>query len=197
MIGPVVIGPVSRVIVYQNADPGTALGEMSDLRRLGRREAYRLGTLRTQGVGQPAPPRLFRPSFQPRHRGPASAWFLGFLAGTAAVAAAAHAGLWFVAFLVGLLAGFCGRLGRWRLRVILPAAAAMAVIGWAITLGLAARRYGLTRATAHVATVLPGLHPHHGAAGIAAVLLAGAALALAGAGLGQALAPFAGKWIWG
>jgi hypothetical protein len=170
---------------------------MSELRRLGKREAYRLGTLRTQGVGQPAPPRRFRPSFLPRHRGPGPAWCLGIVAGTAAVAAAAHAGLWFVPFLAGLLAGFSGRLGRWRLRVTLPVTAAMAVIGWAVPLGLAARRDGLARAAARVGTVLPGLHPHHGAAGLAAVLLAAAALALAGAGLGQALARAADKWIWG
>jgi hypothetical protein len=170
---------------------------MSELKRLGRREAYRLGTLRTQGVGQPAPPRRLRPSFLPRHRGSASTWFIGVAAGAAAVAAAARAGLWFVPFLVGLVAGFSGGLGRWRPRVALPAIAAMAMIGWAIPAGLRARHGGPARAAAQVTAALPGLHPHGVAAGLAAALLTVAAQALAGAGLGLALAPRAAKWIWG
>jgi hypothetical protein len=160
-----------------------------ELRRLGRREAYRLGELRTPGVGPPGPPRLLRPSFLPRHRGAASAWFLGFLAGTAAIAAAAERGLWFVPLLAGLLAGLCGRLGRWRWRVTLPVAAAMAVIGWGIPLGLAARHANPAGAA------LLGLHPHT-AAGIALPLAAAVVQALAGASLGRVLAPSVAEWLW-
>jgi hypothetical protein len=162
---------------------------MSELRRLGRREAYRLGELRTPGVGQPAPPRPLRPSFQPRHRGPASAWVLGFLVGAAAIAAAAERGLWFVPLFVGVLAGLCGQLGHWRFRVTLPAAAAMAVIGWGIPLGVAARH-----GSPEGAPVL-GLHPHT-TASVALPLAAAAIQALAGASLGRVLAPSVADWLW-
>jgi hypothetical protein len=59
---------------------------------------------------------------------------LAFLAGPAASAAGALAGLWFVPFVVGLLAGLAVRFGRWRLQMTLPAVAAMAVIGWGAVL---------------------------------------------------------------
>jgi hypothetical protein len=160
-----------------------------ELRRLGRREAYRLGELRTPGVGQPAPPRLCRPSFLPRHRGPASAWVLGFLAGAAAITAATERGLWFVPLLVGVVAGLCGWLGRWRWRVTLPVAAAMALIGWGIPLGLAARHTGPAGAA------LLGLHPHT-TASIAVALVVAGVQALAGACLGRVLAPSVAQWLW-
>lgn len=160
-----------------------------ELKRLGRREAYRLGALRTQGVGQPAPPRGLQPSFLPRHRGPASAWVLGFVAGTAAVAAAAEAGLWFMPLLVGVLAGLCGRLGRWRPRVTLPVAAAMAVIGWGIPLGLAAGRGHA------VGAAVLGLHPHT-AVSVGLLLVTAAVQAVAGAWLGRALAPSVAARLW-
>jgi hypothetical protein len=159
-----------------------------ELRRLGKREAYQLGSLRTQGVAQPSPPRPFVPSFLPRHRGPVSAWVLGGLAGAAAIAGGASAGLWFVPFIIGVLAGFAMFLGRWRLRVTLPAAAAMAVAGWGVPLGLAARSGRPEGATARVAAALLGLPPH-AAAGIALTLLVGAVQALVGAWLGIAVAP--------
>jgi hypothetical protein len=159
-----------------------------DLRRLGKREAYRLGALRTQGVPQVSPPRPFVPSFLPRHRGPVSAWVLGGLAGVAAIAGGASAGLWFVPFIVGVLAGFTMFLGRWRLRVTLSAAGAMAVAGWGVPLGLAARSGKPEGATARVVAALLGLPPH-AAVGVAVALLVAAIQALAGAWLGVALAP--------
>jgi hypothetical protein len=160
---------------------------MSELNRLGRREAYRLGTLRTQGVGQPAAPRPFRPSFLPRHRGPASAWIVALACGTATIAAAAGGGLWFVPFLVGVLAGVCGRLGGWRSRVTLPVAAAMAVTGWGIALGLAGDHGS--------GAALLGL-PAHSPASVALPLAVGAVQALAGAYLGRRLAPSVAQWLW-
>jgi hypothetical protein len=159
-----------------------------DLKRLGKREAYRLGSLRTQGVPAVSPPRVFVPSFLPRHRGPLSAWLLGGLAGAAAIAGSASAGLWFVPFIIGVLAGFAMFLGRWRLRVTLPAAAAMAVAGWGIPLGLAARRGQPEGATARVVAALLGLPPH-AAVGVAVTLLVAAVQALVGAWLGMTLAP--------
>jgi len=168
---------------------------MSELRRLGRREAYRLGTLRTQGVGQPTPPRQFRPSFLPRHRGPVAAWVTGFLAGAAAIAAAAVAGLWFVPFFVGAAAGFCGWLGRWRLPVTLAAAAAMALVGWGVPLVLASRHGHLARLAGHVTTAMPGLSAHTDR-GMAAAALVAAAAALAGASLSLALARGVAHWLW-
>jgi hypothetical protein len=159
-----------------------------ELKRLGKREGYRLGTLRTQGVGQVAPPRPFVPSFLPRHRGSLSAWVLGGLAGAAAIAGGASAGLWFVPFIVGVLAGLAMHLGRWRLRATLSAAAAMAVVGWGVPLGLAARRGEPEGATARVVAALLGLPPH-AAVGVAVTLLAGVVQALIGAWLGVTLAP--------
>lgn len=159
-----------------------------ELKRLGKREGYRLGNLRTQGVTQVAPPRPFIPSFLPRRRGPVPAWILAGLAGVAAVAGGAAIGLWFVPFIVGALAGFAMYLGRWRLRVTLSAAAAMAVAGWAVPLALAARRGQPEGATARVVAALLGLPPH-AAMGIAVTLLIAAVQALAGAWLGLAVAP--------
>lgn len=159
-----------------------------ELKRLGKREGYRLGNLRTQGVGQIAPPRSFVPSFLPRHRGAVSAWVLGGVAGMAVIAGGAVLGLWFVPFIVGVLAGFAMRLGLWRLRAILVTAAAMAAAGWAVPLGLAARHGEPEGATARVVAALLGLPPH-AAVGIAVTLLVGVVQALAGAWLGLALAP--------
>src|SRR5215469_12448124 len=159
-----------------------------ELKRLGRREGYRLGNLRTQGVSQAAAPRPFIPSFRQRQRGAVSAWVLGGLAGMAAIAGAAAVGLWFVPFIVGVLAGLAMYLGRWRLRATLLAAAAMAVAGWAVPLALAARGGEPVGATARVVAALLGLPPH-AAVGIAVTLLVGVVQALAGTWLGVTLAP--------
>jgi hypothetical protein len=159
-----------------------------ELRRLGKREAYQLGSLRTQGVPQGSPPRLFTPSFLPRHRGPLSAWVLSGLAGVGAIAGGAQIGLWFVPFIVGVLAGFAMFVGRWRLRVTLASAAAMAVIGWGVPLGLAARGGEPEGATARVVAALLGIPPH-AVVGVAVTLLIAAVQALVGAWLGVALAP--------
>jgi hypothetical protein len=159
-----------------------------ELRRLGRREGYRLGTLRTQGVGQASPPRPFVPQFLPRHRGLVSRWVLAGLAGAAAIAGGAAIGLWFVPFIVGALAGFAMNVGRWPVRVTLLGAAAMAVAGWGAPLGLAASRGEPEGATARVVAALLGLPPH-AVVGVAVTLLIGVIQALAGAWLGVTLAP--------
>jgi hypothetical protein len=150
---------------------------MDELGRLGRPGAYRLGMLRAAGAG-PDRPRPCRPSFARRsRRGPLWAWVLAFAAGAAAVAGGAVVGLFFIPFLVGLGTGLLARWSGWRLRVTLPAAVVMAVLGWGIP---------LARMVAGV-TGVPGL-PAHGARGTIAVLLAGVLQALAGVWLGRVLA---------
>ena len=76
----------------------------SDLKRLGRRGSYRLGRLRTQGLGPAGLPPPRQPRFgRPWHRGRAALWLLAAVAGAAVIAVGAAAGLWFAPF-VGLAA---------------------------------------------------------------------------------------------
>lgn len=139
---------------------------MDELDRLGRPGAYRLGTLRAAGA-EPGRPRPHRPLFaRPSRRGSLFAWELAFAAGAAAVAGGAVVGLFFIPFLVGLVTGLVARWGGWRLRVTLPAAVVIAVLGWGIPLAWSA----------------------HGPRGTIAVLLAGVLQALAGVWLGRLLA---------
>ena len=162
---------------------------MTDLRRLGKPGAYRLGRLRAQGIGKMPPPEPFRPSFaRPRHRGPLWPWLLGWLGGTALIVAGAAAGWWFVPFAVGLLAAITTTIGGWRLRVLLPAVAAMALVGWGIPLWWPALHGQPSGATARVIAALAGL-PAHAVAGIAVTLLVAVLQVLVGAWLGRALNP--------
>ena len=161
----------------------------ADLNRLGKRGAYRLGQLRTQGISQIGPPVPVRPSFaRPRHHGPVWLWLLAWLAGTVVIAAGAAAGLWFLPFVAGLAGGLANRIGRWRMRVLLPAAAVMATAGWGIPLWWAALHGQPTGATARVIAALAGL-PASAIAGVAAALLVAVIQALAGTWLGRALTP--------
>jgi hypothetical protein len=144
---------------------------MDELDRLGRPGAYRLGMLRAAGAA-PGRPRPHRPSFaRASRRGPLSAWVLAFAAGAAAVAGGAVVGLFFIPFLDGLVTGLVARWGGWRLRVTLPAAVVMAVLGLGIPLAWQAWHA-----------------KPHGAHATIAVLLAGVLQALAGLWLGQVLA---------
>ncbi len=162
---------------------------MADLKRLGKRGAYRLGRLRVQGIGEPRAPAPFRPSFaRPAHRGPRSAWIFGFLAGTVLIAAGAVGGLWFMPFVIGVLAGIAMRRGGWRPLATLTAAALMGMAGWSIPLWWSALHGQPTGATARVIAALAGL-PARAAVGIAAALLVAVLQALAGAWLGRTLAP--------
>ncbi len=157
----------------------------ADLKRLGRRNAYRLGRLRAQGIGEPAAPGSFRVSFAPpRHRGPVTLWLLAWLSGAVLIALAAAAGLWFGPFVIGLVTGLANRLGRWRLLVLLPVTAAMAAAGWGIPLAwqvLHGQPYG---ATARVIAALAGL-PALAVTGFAAALLVAALQAIIGGWLGS------------
>lgn len=162
---------------------------MADPRSLGRRGSYRLGRM----AGPPAPrtpwPRPHYPSFAPSRRGPASVWLLACLAGIVIVAAGALAGWWFLPFVAGLAAGLAAGYGRLRLRASLPAALAVAVVGWGTAITWLALRDGLPEiAVARTIAALAGL-PASAAAAIAVTLLVAAIQAAAGLWLGRALAP--------
>jgi hypothetical protein len=161
---------------------------MADLRKLGKRGAYRLGVLGSPPAapGRPASPHY--PSWVPGHRGPVTLWLLGCLAAVVVIAAAAAIGWWFMPFLAGLAGGIASHLGRWRLRSTLLATVLVAVLGWAVALGWQAWHAGAVRATARVLAALAGL-PAHSPVGIAATLLVAVLQALAGLWLGRALFP--------
>ena len=161
---------------------------MADLRRLGKRGAYRLGQLGAPPSAPRKPPSPHYPSWVPRHRGPVSLWLLGCLAAVAVIAAAALIGWWFMPFVAGLAGGVASHLGRWRLRTALLATVVVAALGWAVPLGWQAWHVGAVRATARVVAALAGL-PAHSWAGIAATLLVAVLQALAGLWLGRALFP--------
>ncbi|HUY50495.1 MAG TPA: hypothetical protein VMV92_33110 [Streptosporangiaceae bacterium] len=161
---------------------------MADLRRLGKRGAYRLGRLGAVLPEQSGPPGPHYPSFAPGHRGPAAWWVLGCLAAVAAIAAGAAAGWWFLPFLAGLAGGIAARSGRWRLRAALLALAVVAAVGWAVPLCWAAWRGAPIGATARVVAALAGL-PAHAPVAIASTLLVAVIQALAGCWLTWSLFP--------
>ena len=163
---------------------------MDEMKRLGRPGAYRLGDLRARGA-EPVPPRSARPAFaRASRRGAPSAWALAFVAGVAAVAAGALAGLFFVPLLAGLVAGLIARWGGWRPRAVLVAGAATVMIGWGLPLGWQALHAKPPGTPAPVVAGVAGAAglPTHGAHGIEATLLAGIILALAGVAAGLVLA---------
>jgi hypothetical protein len=161
----------------------------AEFRRLGKRGSYRLGKLRAQGVAGTERPIPFRPQFvRPDHRWPAPVWLLGLLGGSLIMAGGAVAGWWFVPFVAGVLAGLANWIGAWRLRVALPAVAAMAVVGWGAPAGWAAHRGYPDGPVARLMSTTLGL-PRYAAAGIALTMLIAVAQALAGYWVGRALTP--------
>jgi hypothetical protein len=161
---------------------------MADLRRLGKRGAYRFGRLGTPAPAAKAPPAPHYPAWAPGHRGPLAWWLLACLAVAAVVAVAALLGLWFVPFLAGVAAGMGARYGRWRLRVSLPATVAIAAVGWGAALWWLVLRGLPEGAVAREIAALAGL-PASSAVAIVATLLVAVIQALAGLWLGRALAP--------
>ena len=161
---------------------------MADLRRLGKRGAYRLGQLGSLPPAPRRPPSPHYPSWVPGHRGPVTLWLLGCLAAVAVLAASALIGWWFMPFVAGLAGGIASHLGRWRLRTTLLATIVVAALGWAVPLGWQAWHVGGVRATARVVAALAGL-PAHSPVGIAVTLLVAVLQALAGLWLGRALFP--------
>jgi len=117
-----------------------------------------------------------------------TAWILACLAAVAVIAAGAAAGWWFLPFAAGLAAGIAARYGRWRLRVTVPATAAVAAAGWGIPLAWAAWHGTAVMAIARILAALAGL-PAHATTGIAVTLSVAVIQALAGLWLGRALAP--------
>jgi hypothetical protein len=129
------------------------------------------------------------PTWAPRRRGPVFLWLLACLAGALIVAAGALAGWWFVPFLAGLGTGLAAHYGRLRLRATLPAAVAMAAVGWGAALAWLALRDRLPEVTvARTIAALAGL-PASAALAIAVTLVVAVLQAVAGLWLGRALAP--------
>ena len=142
---------------------------MADLRRLGKRGSYRLGSGRDH-VGT-------------------WWWLLVVLAGALVIAGGAEIGLWFVPFLAGLAVGlFLARRG-WRLRHTVPAVLAMALLGWGVPLYWPAVVQGRPAgATARVIAALAGVPPH-AVFGVVFTLLVAVLQAVVGLWLGRALTP--------
>jgi hypothetical protein len=142
---------------------------MAELRKLGRRGAYRLGPSRDR-VG---------PWW----------WLAVVLAGALVIAAGAELGLWFVPFLAGLAAGLLLPGRGWRLRHTLLAVLVMAVLGWGVPLYWPAVVQGQPAgATARVIAALAGVPPY-AVVGVLVTLLVAVLQAGAGLWLGHALAP--------
>jgi hypothetical protein len=160
---------------------------MTDLKRLGRRGAYGLGQLGTQGLG-PEPPAPFQPRFvRPDHRWPASVWLLGLLAGALINAGAAAVGWWFMPFIIGLLAGLANHVGRWPTQVALPAVVLPSAAGWLVPLLWSVLHGARAGAVARNAALL-GLPGNAAVAGLLTVLIA-VVQGMTGYWLGRALTP--------
>jgi hypothetical protein len=142
---------------------------VAELRRLGRRGAYRLG-----------PPRdRIRPWW----------WLVTVLAGTLVIAAGAELGLWFVPFLTGLAASVLPPGRGWRLRHTLTAVLVMALLGWGAPLYWpAVVQRQPAGATARVIAALAGVPPH-AVAGVLVTLLVAVLQAVVGLWLGRAVQP--------
>jgi hypothetical protein len=161
----------------------------ADLKRLGKRGAYRLGRLRVQGAEGDERPVPFQPRFiRTYHRWPAPTWLLGLLAGVLGIAAGAVAGWWFMPFAAGVLAGLANRIGRWRTRVALPAVAIVAALGWTVPLVWSVLGGQPYAAVARVIAALLGL-PASAAVGIALTLAVAVIQGVVGYWLGRALTP--------
>lgn len=161
----------------------------ADLKRLGKRGAYRLGRMRVQGVAGYQPPVPFQPRFvRPYHRWPAPTWVLGLLAGVLLIIAGALLGWWFMPFAAGVLAGLANRVGRWPTRVALPAVAIVAALGWAVPMVWSVLHGQPYVAVARVIAALLGL-PANPAVGIALTLIVAVVQAVVGYWLGRALTP--------
>ena len=161
----------------------------AEFKRLGKRGSYRLGQLKAQGLRELAKPTLFQPRFNRPDRGlPVSAWLCGLLLGTVAIAIGAYSGSWFIPFVLGLLAGFANKVGRWPVRLALPAVVLMAAVGWGAPLGWAARHGQPYGTVARETAALAGL-PAHASVGLGVTVLVAVAQVMVGYWLGRALTP--------
>jgi MFS transporter, DHA3 family, macrolide efflux protein len=101
-----------------------------------------------------------------------------------AIAFGAAAGLWFLPFAAGAVMGLVIR--HWRARVMLPAAAVVAMVGWALPLAWQAVRGEPVLATARAVGGLAGL-PASAALVLVLTAIVAAIQALAGASLARAV----------
>jgi hypothetical protein len=161
----------------------------SEFQRLGKRGSYGLGLLAPQGVGRPAPPKRFRPSFsRPKRTRSRWAWIAAALIGVSLIAVSASAGLWFTPFVVGLAGGLVARLGDWRLLIMGSAVVAVCALGWGAALAYPAVHGLPVGATARTIAAISGL-PAFAAVGVAMTLGVAVLLGLVGLWLGRALTP--------
>lgn len=161
----------------------------ADLKRLGKRGAYRLGQLGAQGVPGYQQQVRFQPRFvRPYHRWPTSTWLLGLLAGVLLIVVGAVLGWWFMPFAAGVVAGLANRIGRWRMRAALPAVAIVAALGWTVPIVWPVLNGQPYAAVARVIAALLGL-PANPVVGIAVTLIVAVVQAVAGYWLGRALTP--------
>jgi hypothetical protein len=141
--------------------------------------------LLSSGTGSPAVMAPGDASSVARGRRKAAAPIAGYPGAVIVIAAGAVAGFWFLPFIVGLAIGLMARHGR--LRVVLPASAAVAVAGWAVPLGWqAAGRGEPVGATARTVAALAGL-PASAALVVGATLLVAAIQAITGVWLARAI----------
>ena len=142
---------------------------MADPRRLGRREAYRLGRLRAPAPPPPRGPSPFAPSFASRPpRGSLTRWLAACAVAAALLGLGARLGLWFLPFVAGLASG----AARWRVRSALALVVVAVAAGWGAALWWPALSGAPEGATARAVAALAGLPPYAGV-GVAGTLLVG------------------------
>jgi len=142
---------------------------MADLRRLGKRGAYRLGELRILPKPAGRPPAPHQPSFGARRSpGWPALWLAVCAAAAALLGLGAAFGLWFLPFVAGIAAG----AGPCRVRPALGLAVLAVAVGWGAALWWPARSGAPVGATARAVAALAGLPPY-AVAGVAATLLVG------------------------
>ena len=173
---------------------------MADLRRLGKKGSYRLGSLAGGRRGGTPPPRSPRRlgqlgraphgrTFGPPQPQVQFGWWLAVVViGAVVIAVTAEFGLWFVPFVAGLVTGLAAPRAGWRLRHTGPAVLVMAAAGWGVLLLWQAVRGAPAGATARVVAALAGLPPH-AIVGVVFTLLIAASQAVVGLWLGRAVRP--------
>jgi hypothetical protein len=162
-------------------------------KRLGKRDAYRLGELRGPAPPPPRPRVPREPSFGSRRsrrsrrsRGSVAAWLAGCAVVAALLGLGAGFGWWFLPFVAGVVAG----AGPWRARPALGLAVVAVLAGWGGALWWPALSGAPAGATARTVAALAGLPPYAGV-GVAATLLVGVAQALVAFWLARALTAWA------
>jgi branched-subunit amino acid transport protein len=156
---------------------------MADPKRLGRREAYRLGQLRAPDSPPPRRPAPFAPSFASRPpRGSFVRWLVACAVAAALLGAGAKFGLWFLPFVAGLAAG----AARWRGRSVLAFVVVAVAVGWGAALWWPTLTGAPEGATARAVAALAGLPPYAGV-GVTGTLLVGIGQGLVAAWFARAV----------